>query len=426
MTDTLTAPPLSQATLAVGGMTCASCVGRVERALNRVEGVVEASVNLATERAHVTFDAARASPLLLAQAVAEAGYQVRTEDVTLAVGGMTCASCVGRVERALSAVPGVTEAKVNLATERANVRLTTGAATTADLRAAIESAGYDVIDAPEGATRADAEREAREHDRLALRRRLLLSAALTLPIVLLDMGAMIIPGAMEWLNGWMSMQTRWLLFFVLGTAIQFGPGLRFYRTGWAALRHGSPDMNTLVALGTSAAWGYSVVATFLPGLLPSGAVHVYYEAAAVVVTLILLGKYLEAVAKGRTSEALGALTSLRPATARVVKGGEEVEIAVDAVAVGDVVRVRPGESIPVDGVVREGTSYVDESLVTGEPVPVVKTPGERVVGGTVNQSGSLLVTVDQVGEGTVLSQIMRLVEEAQTSRPAIQAVPTPP
>jgi Cu+-exporting ATPase len=346
---------------------------------------------------------------------------VRTEDVTLAVGGMTCASCVGRVERALSAVPGVTEARVNLATERASVRVTAGAATAADLRAAVEGAGYDVVDAPEGATRADAEREAREHDRKGLRRRLIVSAILALPIVLLDMGAMTIPGMGEWLGGWLPMQTRWLLFFALGTAIQFGPGLRFYRTGWAAARHGSPDMNTLVALGTTAAWGYSVVATFAPGVLPDGAVHVYYEAAAVVITLILLGKYLEAVAKGRTSEALGALTKLRPSTARVVRGGEEVEVAVGDVAVGDVVRVRPGESVPVDGIVREGTSYVDESLVTGEPVAVGKEPGARVVGGTVNQSGSLLVTVDRVGEGTVLSQIMRLVEEAQTSRPAIQA-----
>ena len=344
MTDTPTALSLSEATLAVGGMTCASCVGRVESALNRVEGVVDASVNLATERAHVTFDAGRTSPLLLAQAVTQAGYEVRTEDVTLAVGGMTCASCVGRVERALSAVPGVTEARVNLATERASVRVTAGAATAADLRAAVEGAGYDVVDAPEGATRADAEREAREHDRKGLRRRLIVSAILALPIVLLDMGAMVIPGLGEWLGGWLPMQTRWLLFFALGTAIQFGPGLRFYRTGWAAARHGSPDMNTLVALGTTAAWGYSVVATFAPGVLPDGAVHVYYEAAAVVITLILLGKYLEAVAKGRTSEALGALTKLRPSTARVVRGGEEVEVAVGDVAVGDVVRVRPGES----------------------------------------------------------------------------------
>jgi Cu+-exporting ATPase len=382
---------------------------------------VDASVNLATERAHVTFDAGRTSPLLIARAVAEAGYEVRTEEVTMTVGGMTCASCVGRVERALAAVPGVTEARVNLATERASVRVAAGTATADDLRAAIEGAGYDVIDTPQGASRADAERDAREQDQTALRRRLLISAALTLPIVLLDMGAMVIPGAMDWLNGWMPVQARWLLFFALGTAIQFGPGLRFYRTGWAALRHGSPDMNTLVALGTTAAWGYSVVATFLPGVLPQGAVHVYYEAAAVVITLILLGKYLEAVAKGRTSEALGALTALRPATARVVRGGEEAEVPVDAVEVGDMVRIRPGESIPVDGVVHEGASYVDESLVTGEPVAVSKAPGERVVGGTVNQSGSLLVRVDQVGEGTVLSQIMRLVEEAQASRPAIQA-----
>ncbi len=411
---------LSETSLSVGGMTCAACVGRVERALAGVAGVESAAVNLVTERATVRYDPARVTPAALAEAVERTGYDVRTEEATLAIAGMTCASCSGRVERALLAVPGVVSATVNLATERASVRTAPGV-TVADLRAAVERAGYDVIET-EGCASTDAEGEAREAERLALRRRLLWATGLTLPLVLLDMVPMLVPGGMAWVMSVVPMQTLWLVMFALGTAVQFGPGWRFYKTGWAAARHGSPDMNTLVALGTSAAYGYSLVATFLPGVLPPEAVNVYYEAAAAVVTLILLGKYLEAKAKGRTSEAIRRLVELRPATARVVRGGVETEVAVEAVVVGDVVRVRPGETVPVDGTVAEGTSYVDESMVTGEPVPVQKGVGAEVVGGTVNQAGALLVETTRVGADTLLSQIVRLVEEAQGSKPAIQAL----
>ncbi len=319
-----------------------------------------------------------------------------SSSTTLSVGGMTCAACSARVERALEDVPGVLDATVNLATERATVH-TDRRITRADLEGAIARAGYSVLEAEDGTTGRDAEREAREQERLALRRRLVTAAALTLPIVLLDMVPMMIPGAMAALEAVVPMRTLWLVFFALGTAVQFGPGWRFYRTGWAAARHGSPDMNTLVALGTTAAYGYSVVATFLPGVLPPEAVHVYYEAAAAVITLILLGKYLEALAKGRTSEAIRRLVELRPSTARLVRDGLEVEVALEDVAVGDVVRVRPGETVPVDGVVLEGTSYVDESMVTGEPVPVEKSVGADVVGGTVNGAGSVLVEGDPCG-----------------------------
>ncbi len=344
------------------------------------------------------------------------------QQTTLSVGGMTCAACSARVERSLSRIPGVARVSVNLATERAAVHYDPALATPDDLRRAIVDTGYEVIDVPAGANGADAERESREQERRTLKRRLTTAALLTLPILLLDMGPMLVPGGMAWIDGAVGMQMLWLLFFALGTAVQFGPGRRFYTTGWAAVRHGSPDMNTLVALGTSAAWGYSVVATFVPGILPDGAVHVYYEAAAVVVTLILLGKYLEAVAKGRTSEAIRSLMALRPATARVVRQGEEVVIEADQVVVGDVVRVRPGEAVAVDGMVAEGTTYVDESLVTGESVAVAKEEGDQVTGGTVNQSGSILVRVTRVGEDTTLAQIVLLVEEAQASRPAIQAL----
>ncbi len=278
------------------------------------------------------------------------------------------------------------------------------------------------IEAAAGTSGEDAERAARERERIALKRRLVTAAVLTAPLVLLDMVPMLVPGGMALVESVIPMQTLWLVFFALGTAVQFGPGWRFYRTGWASARHGSPDMNTLVALGTTAAYGYSVVATFVPGVLPPGAVHVYYEAAAAVITLILLGKYLEAVAKGRTSEAIRRLMALRPATARVVRDGVETEVGIEEVAVGDVVRVRPGETVPVDGTVVEGTSYVDESMVTGEPVPVEKGEGAEVVGGTVNGAGSVLFRAERVGGDTTLAQIVRLVEEAQASRPAIQAL----
>ena len=412
---------LSRATLAVEGMTCAACSGRVEKALNAVPGVTEATVNLATERATVRFDAAETTPLALAEAVQRAGYDVRTEEVSFAVGGMTCAACVGRVEKALTGADGVVEASVNLATERARVRYAAGTDVEA-LYEAVRRTGYDVVEASGGATAEDAEREARELDRQRLRRRLLWAAGLSLPLFLMEMVPMAVPGGMAFVDGLVPMQTRWLVAFALATAVQFGPGWRFYRAGWAAARHGSPDMNTLVALGTTAAYGYSVVATFLPGVLPAGAVHVYYEASATIITLILLGKWFEARAKGQTSDAVRALLGLRAETARVVRDGVEAEVPIEDVAVGDVVRVRPGEKVPVDGVVAEGTSYVDESMVTGEPVPVEKSEGGAVVGGTVNQAGALLVETTHVGADTVLAQIVQLVEEAQASRPAIQAL----
>ena len=378
-------------------------------------------MNLATERATVQFDASETTPLALAEAVRRAGYDVRTEEVTFGVGGMTCAACVSRVERALEGASGVVEASVNLATERAHVRYAAGT----DIEALYESVrrtGYEVVVAERGSTAEDAERQAREIDGRRLRRRLFWAASLTLPLFVMEMVPMAVPGGMAWVDSIIPMQARWTAAFVLATAVQFGPGWPFYRSGWAAARHGSPDMNTLVALGTSAAYGYSVVATFLPGLLPEGSVHVYFEASATIITLILLGKWFEARAKGQTSDAVRALLGLRADTARVVRDGVELEVATEEVAVGDVVRVRPGEKVPVDGVVAEGTSYVDESMVTGEPVTGEKGTDDEVIGGTVNQAGSLLVRTTRVGSDTVLAQIVRLVEDAQASRAPIQAL----
>jgi P-type Cu+ transporter len=420
---TAPAPATERATLPVQGMTCAACSRRVEQALGRQPGVLEATVNLATERATVAFDPSATDVARLAAAVREAGYDVPAEQLTLGIGGITCAACARRVEQALARQPGVLEATVNLATERATVRVAAGAGGLAPLAEAVRRAGYEplIADADAGEPR-DMEADARERDRLALRRRVLTAAALTIPIVLLDMVPMMIPPLHEWLMGLVPMRSIWYVLFVLGTAVQFGPGWRFYRAGWAAARHGSPDMNTLVALGTSAAYGYSVVATFLPGVLPAGTAHVYYEAAAVIITLVLLGKYLEAIAKGRTSEAIRRLVGLQPQTARVERGGTLREIPIREVVVGDVVMVRPGERIPVDGLVREGRSYVDESMISGEPVPVEKAPGSEVIGGTVNGNGALHFAASRVGGDTLLAQIIRLVEDAQASRPAIQAL----
>ncbi len=408
------------ATLSIEGMTCASCVGHVEEALREAPGVEEASVNLATERATVRYAPGQTDAAALGRAIEESGYGVRTSEANLSIQGMTCASCVGHVEEALREVEGVTEASVNLATERATVRYAPGAVSVADLEAAVREAGYEVLDTSGETDQAGAERAAREEERRTMRRRLTVAAALTVPLFLLEMVPMMIPGAHEWLTGIVPMQTLWYVFFGLTTAILFGPGRTFFRTGWAALRRGTPDMNTLVMMGTSAAYGYSAVATFAPALLPAGTVHVYYEAAAMIVTLILGGKYMEAVAKGRTSEAIKKLMSLQAKTARVVRDGEEVEIPVGDVTRGDVVRVRPGEKVPVDGEVREGSSYVDESMITGEPVPVEKSEGEEVTGGTINKTGSFLFEATRIGSDTVLSQIIRMVEEAQGSKPQIQ------
>ncbi len=409
-------------TLPVEGMSCASCTSRVEQALADVEGVASATVNLATERADVAFDLNRLRTSDLVQVVEEAGYEVRTTETTLAVQEMSCASCAGSVEEALQNVDGVLEATVNFATERATVRHVLGAVRTADLVDAVRASGYDVLDTSGSESRADAEKEAREEEKRHMKERLLLALTFTVPVFVLEMGFMHIPAMEAWIQNHASTQTLYYVLFALTSVVQFGPGRYFYKHGWPALRNGSPDMNTLVMIGTSAAYGYSVVATFLPGILPEGTVHVYYEAAAVIVTLILAGNYMEALAKGRASDAIRKLLDLQAKTARVVRDGEEEEIDVRDVVPGDVIRVRPGEKVPVDGEVVGGSSYVDESMVTGEPVPVEKGEGDEVVGGTLNKSGSFTFRATRVGEGTVLSQIVEMVEEAQGSKPPIQGL----
>ncbi|WP_148097624.1 heavy metal translocating P-type ATPase [Falsigemmobacter faecalis] len=404
--------------LPIYGMTCASCVGRVERALQAVPGVSQAHVNLATEKAEVRFS----NPVtydLLVRTVENTGYGVPLANTELSIEGMTCASCVGRVERALAGVKGVRSAHVNLATERATVE---GTASPEDLVKAVENAGYDAaLIGDTGAAEAEASAR-KDAERAGLKRDLLVAGILTLPVFLLEMGSHLIPAVNHLVMQTVGTQTSWYFQFALTTLVLFFPGLRFYQKGFPALFRLAPDMNSMVAVGTMAAYAYSVVATFLPSLLPAGTVNVYYEAASVIVTLILLGRYLEAKAKGKTSEAIKRLVQLQARTARVRRSGQTVEIAISDVAHDDIVELRPGERIPVDGEVIEGESYVDESMITGEPIPVRKTTGSTVVGGTVNQKGALALRATAVGGATVLSQIIRMVESAQGSKLPIQAM----
>jgi Cu+-exporting ATPase len=408
--------------LPVEGMTCASCVGRVERALKAVPGVQLAAVNLATERADVTFSAA-ADLQAVVDAIERAGYSVREETTELAIEGMTCASCVGRVEKALAKVPGVRQASVNLATERAQVVHLAGAVCAADLEAAVERAGYTArrvsADTPDAGEKDD---QRREGEARGLQRSLLIAAILSLPVFILEMGSHLIPAMHHWVMTVIGQQTNWYIQFVLATLVLFGPGLRFFRKGVPALLRGAPDMNSLVAVGTSAAYGYSLVATFAPQVLPQGTANVYFEASAVIVTLILLGRSLEARAKGRTSQAIKRLVGLQAKTARVERNGKTLELPLDQVTTGDVVLVRPGEKIALDGEIVEGASYVDESMISGEPVPVHKTAGAEVIGGTINKTGAFSFRVTRIGANTVLAQIIRLVEQAQGSKLPIQAL----
>ncbi len=408
--------------VAVEGMTCASCVGRVERAIAAVPGVARASVNLATERAEVAFaPGGSVDAAAIGAAIEHAGYAVPSTTTELEVGGMTCASCVGRVERALLAVPGVLEASVNLATERMNVRhvASLGSST---LRDAVTRAGYQPREMARSGVAEDARAEGRRRDANGLRRDAMVAALLTLPLFVLEMGGHLVPALHHWVDGAIGARNAWYAQAVLATLVVFGPGLRFHVRGWPNLLRGTPDMNSLVAVGTLAAWGYSMVATLAPALLPRGEAVVYFEAAALIVTLVLVGRWLEARSRGRASDAIRRLTDLQAKTARVRRDGTDLDVPLDQVRRGDVVLVRPGERVPVDGEVLDGASWVDESMITGEPAPVRKEAGARVVGGTVNKNGAFQARASAVGADTVLAQIARMVEGAQAAKLPIQAL----
>jgi len=402
----------------IEGMSCASCVRRVEKAIASVQGVIHAAVNLASETAVIKHDNSM-NPLELVQSLTDIGYPAVLETTTLNIDGMSCASCVGRLERALSAGKGIVAASVNLATETAQVRYFAGTTTIADITALTIAVGY-----PSGAisNHQSSKEDRKAADITRLRKLTFLAAALALPVFIIEMGTHLIPGMHHLISTTIGMQnSRWLQ-FVLTTILLLGPGLQFYTKGFPALLKGAPDMNSLVALGTSAAYGFSLVSTFAPHWLPAGTANVYFEAAAVIVVLILLGRYLEARAKGRTGVAIKKLIGLQANSARIERDGVLFDIALDKIVKGDTVHVRPGEKVAVDGVVLSGSSYVDESMLTGEPIPAEKSNGDDVVGGTVNGTGALTFRATRVGKDMRLAQIIAMVEHAQGAKLPIQGI----
>jgi Cu+-exporting ATPase len=399
-----------QSTLPVTGMTCANCVATVEKGLRKLDGVADVQVNLALERASVVYDPALLKEDDLIDRIRLTGYDVATAQAELAITGMTCANCVAAVEKGLKKLDGVLDASVNLATEKAVVTYVPGEVTHRDLVKQVERVGYGVVEAESPEEMEDAERIARQAEIRRQTRRLVVGAIFTIPLFLLSMGR-----DFGLLGGWAHAPWVNYLFWALATPVQLYVGWQYYEGGYKALRNGSANMDVLVALGSSVAYVFSVLVTL--GVAPG---HVYFETAAAIITLIVTGKLLEARAKGQTSEAIKKLMGLRAKTARVIRDGEEIDVPIDHVEVGDLVIVRPGEKIPVDGVVREGHSAVDESMITGESLPVDKGPDDKVIGATINKQGLLRFEATAVGRETALAQIIRLVEEAQASKAPIQ------
>jgi Cu+-exporting ATPase len=409
--------------LPVSGMSCASCVGRVEQAIAGVTGTGSAKVNLATETATVTIADNSDVPAVL-EALDAAGYPAVRQTEQLSIGGMGCASCVGKIEDALRGVPGVIDVTVNLATENATVSTAAGTVPANLLQDAVNAAGF-TVNATQGAqTNSTAERSQRkQQEATELRSASLLAGALTLPVFLLEMGSHFIPGVHELIGRTLGHGNSWWLQFILITLVLAIPGRRFFTSGVPALLAGRPDMNSLVVLGTVAAWSYSVLALFAPSIFPDGTRAVYFEAAGVITTLILTGRYLEARAKGRTGAAIERLLELQPKTALV---GDTLQSAIETdiskIRVDDTIHVRPGERIAVDGKVIHGESFVDESMITGEPIPVERTADSHLIGGTINGNGALSYRATAIGADTVLAQIVQLVEDAQGARLPIQAM----
>jgi copper-(or silver)-translocating P-type ATPase len=402
--------------LSLSGMHCAGCVARIEKALAQADGVKEARVNLATETASILYDPAKTVPLHITKAIQDLGFGIKKGEIVLPIQGMSCASCVKRVETALNKIPGVIQAHVNLALQNAKVDITPGKVTVRDLAREVEALGYNVPRIEEGPG-IDKEKLTREEEVKNLKQKFLAGLILITPIfVLMSWDHLSLSPLWE-----LSKKTNFILQFLFQTPVQFWIGWQFYQGAWATLKHKTTDMNTLIAVGTSAAYGYSVLATFFPSLFAAQGIapEVYFDTAGAIIVIILLGRLLEARAKGRTSEAIKTLLGLQPKTAIIIREEQELEISVEDVQIGDIVIVRPGEKIPVDGTVMEGNSSVDESMVTGEAIPVEKKTNDEVIGATINKTGTFKFKATKVGKETMLAQIVKLVEEAQGSKPPI-------
>jgi len=398
-------------------MTCANCVAAVERNAKKVDGVDDAVVNFASEKVTITYDPALAQPEAVIERIHRAGYEVPTSTLELPLLGMTCANCAGNIQRAINKVDGVLDVNVNYASEKASVEYIVGITNRAEMVAAVRRAGYDVVEAASDEEMEDAEAAARQEEIRHQQKRFIIGAIFTTPLLILSMGR-----DLGLLGHWS--HANWVnwLFFALATPVQFYVGKDYYVGAYKSLRNGSANMDVLVALGSSAAYFYSV-AVLIALTLGSTALglHVYFETSAAIITLIVLGKVLEARAKGQTSEAIKKLMGLRAKTARVVRDGVERDIPVEEVVPGDMILVRPGEKIPVDGQVIDGRSAVDESMITGESLPVDKVMGDEVIGATINKQGLLRIEATRVGKETALAQIIKLVEQAQGSKAPIQS-----
>jgi len=404
MTEKSNSKKSEKAHIHVTGMTCTTCAATIEKGLAETPGVEQANVSFASEKASVEYDPSKVDLTKIRDTISQIGYGVATKKSIFPVGGMTCASCVARVEQALSSVPGVISANVNLASEKATVEYIESTEI-ASLRQAVKDAGYEL--SSEAETLEDVTTAAKREIR-AVRNRFIMAITLGALILILGFAP--------------SFVGKPYLMWALATPVQFWAGWRFYRGAWGALKHRTADMNTLIAVGTSAAYLYSMVAILLPGLFVAAGREpaLYFDTATLIIGLILLGRFLEARARGQTSEAIKKLIGMQPKTALVIRDGKEIEISVEDVQVGDLILVRPGEKVPVDGIVREGYSSIDESMITGESIPVEKKAGDEVIGASINKIGSFQFEATKVGKDTTLAHIIRMVEEAQGSKAPIQ------
>lgn len=410
---------MSALKLHVQNMSCAACVGRVERALENLHGVNTVAVNLATESAEVEFSRP-ATPLHLVETLLDVGYPAETRQLKLAVSGMNCASCVKTIELALMELPEVLSAQVNLAEETAVVEFIPGTLEAEALVQVIGQSGYEAAPLGDDIDARVERRRKKDQELDDLKRQVMLAACLALPVFVIEMGSHMIPAMHHWIGQTLGHELSRLVQLVLTTLVMIGPGRQFYRLGFPALFRLHPDMNSLVALGTSAAYGFSLLATFMPEVLPAGTANVYYESVVVIVVLILIGRFMEARAKGRTGDAIQKLLGMQVKSAQIERDGKITAVDVSDIAPGDTVLVHPGEKIAVDGLVLSGESYVDESMLTGEPIPITKTSGDEVAAGSINGNGALKFQATAVGKQTLLAQIIEMVERAQGAKLPIQ------